>query len=151
LAFDVLFIPGHTHHHVALWLPQALAVFTGDTLFLGGCGRLFEGTSAQMWASLLLLAELPDATQVYCGHEYTMANAKFALSLAPDDPAFVLACEQAVEKRKAGRPTVPGTIAFEKAANPFLRLAETGFREKLYPGMDAVGAFASLRHLKDAF
>lgn len=151
LVIDVLFIPGHTQHHVALWLSEHGAVFTGDTLFLRGCGRLFEGTAEQMWESLRLLASLPDSTRVYCGHEYTEANAKFAAHLTPDD-AFVVADYKVIqEKRRRGEKTIPGTIAQEKALNPFLRLADTEYRNRLFPNQDAVQAFAALRKRKDDF
>jgi hydroxyacylglutathione hydrolase len=151
LSFDVLFIPGHTLHHVALWLPEEQAVFTGDALFLMGCGRLFEGTAAQMLESLLLLAKLPDATRVYCGHEYTQNNAEFSLAVTPDDAVVKARVEQVLAARKKGAFTVPGTIAQEKATNPFIRVADSAFREKLYPGVDAVTAFARLRARKDTF
>ncbi len=151
LKFDIIFIPGHTRSHIALWLPEAPAVFTGDTLFLMGCGRLFEGTADQMWASLSLLRELPSETRVYCGHEYTQDNARFALSLAPSDMAMRRRFDEISRQRKAGEFTVPGTIGEEKQTNPFFRLAEEEYREKLYPGASAVTAFAKLRQRKDEY
>lgn len=143
LKFDIIFIPGHTLNHIALWLPEAAAVFTGDTLFLMGCGRLFEGSAEQMWASLSLLRELPSETKVYCGHEYTRDNARFALSLDPGDAAL--------RQRHFDKVTVPGTIGEEKQNNPFLRLAEEEYRERLFPGADAATAFAKLRRRKDEY
>lgn len=151
LKCDVIFIPGHTRNHVALWFPDAPAVFTGDTLFLMGCGRLFEGTAEQMWASLSLLRELPSETRVYCGHEYTQDNVRFALSLAPGDMEMRRRFDAVTLQRKAGEITVPGTMGEEKLSNPFLRLADVDFREKLYSGADAVTAFAKLRRRKDEY
>lgn len=151
LDFNVLFIPGHTLHHVALWLRAESAVFTGDTLFLMGCGRLFEGTAAQMWESLSLLSELPPETKIFCGHEYTLANCAFALDVTPEDPIVQLRMKEVQEKRRKGETTMPGSIAEEKATNPFLRLADTDFRNGLYGNATASAAFARLRDRKDHF
>src|SRR5262249_52095612 len=117
----VILIPAHTSGHVAYHFPTERAVFTGDTLFAGGCGRLFEGDAAQMMASLGRLAQLPDDTRVYCGHEYTEKNLRFAVGLEPGNRALQEKLGAVVALRKAGRPTVPSTIAEEKATNPFLR------------------------------
>src|SRR6185503_19619993 len=121
LAGRVLLIPAHTSGHVAYHFPAERAVFTGDTLFAGGCGRLFEGDAAQMMRSLAKLAALPDETRVYCGHEYTEKNLRFAAELEPSNRPLSekLATVQAL--RRQGTPTVPSTIAEEKATNPFLR------------------------------
>ena len=153
----VLMIPAHTSGHVAYHFPDEAAVFTGDTLFAGGCGRLFEGDAAQMMASLGRLAALPGHTRVYCGHEYTEKNLRFAATLEPGNRALQekLAVVQAL--RAAGRPTVPTTIAEEKATNPFLR---TGSAElaasvrRLVPDLppgDPVRLFAAVRTLKDHY
>src|SRR5207245_7177744 len=118
---QAIMIPAHTSGHVAYHFPSVRAVFTGDTLFAAGCGRLFEGDAAQMMASLAKLAALPDDTRVYCGHEYTEKNLRLAAMLAPGNRTITahLAVVQAL--RRGGRPTVPSTIADEKATNPFLR------------------------------
>src|SRR6185503_210003 len=118
---QALFIPAHTRGHLAYWLSADKSVFTGDTLFAGGCGRLFEGDAAQMMSSLAKLARLPDDTRVYCGHEYTEKNLEFAAELEPSNRPLSekLATVQAL--RRQGTPTVPSTIAEEKATNPFLR------------------------------
>lgn len=125
--FSVLTLPGHTRDHLGYWCAEAETLFCGDTLFAGGCGRLFEGTPAQMHASLQRLAALPGATRVYCAHEYTVANLRFAKSLAPEDAAIGAALDAALATRAAGRPTVPSTIAQELGQNPFLRCDEPLF------------------------
>jgi hydroxyacylglutathione hydrolase len=119
--FEVIDTPGHTLGHSAWRAPGA--AFVGDTLFALGCGRLFEGTPEQMWDSLRRLADLPDDTVVWCAHEYTAANARFALSL-DDRPEMAARAEAVFEARRLGRPTVPTTIGDEKAFNPFLRAAD---------------------------
>ncbi|MCB2102549.1 MAG: hydroxyacylglutathione hydrolase [Rhodobacterales bacterium] len=145
-------VPGHTSGHIAYWFEDSDALFCGDTLFALGCGRLFEGTAGQMWASLSKLRALPDATRVYCAHEYTNANADFALSVEPDNATLVARADQVTALRQAGRPTVPSTLAEERATNPFLRadvpalLAAAGLR-----GQDPVAAFAEIRRRKDVF
>lgn len=115
-------IPGHTAGHIALYNAEML--FCGDTMFACGCGRLFEGTPAQMNASLAKLARLPGATQVYCGHEYTMANIKFAQAVEPGNQALAQRATREAEKRARGVPTLPSTIADELATNPFIRCSE---------------------------
>jgi hydroxyacylglutathione hydrolase len=153
----IIFIPAHTSGHVAYWFPEERAVFTGDTLFAGGCGRLFEGDAAQMMSSLGKLADLPDDTRVYCGHEYTENNLRFALTLEPHNQALVDKMTAVQGLRRAGRPTVPSTMADEKATNPFLRTdspeLESSVRAKV-PGLppgDKVALFAAVRGLKDRF
>ena len=121
LALSVLEVPGHTRGHIA-YAGDGL-VFCGDTLFACGCGRLFEGTPAQMVASLAKLAALPPATRVYCAHEYTMSNIRFALAVEPGNAALFERGERDAAARAAGRPTLPCTIADELATNPFLRWA----------------------------
>ena len=142
--FDILDVGGHTLGHVALWSPDDRAAFVGDSLFALGCGRMFEGTPDQMWASLQRLAGLPADTVVYCAHEYTAANARFALSV-DDDPAVRARAEAVFATRERGEPTVPTTIGAEIAANPFLRAP------RLRPDLSPVEAFAALRAAKDGF
>ncbi len=144
--FWVMGVPGHTRSGVAFYCPSLSAVFTGDTLFLLGCGRLFEGTPGQMAESLRKLATLPGETRVYCGHEYTGKNAAFCLSLFPDDEPL-----RSRLSRNLPAVTVPGTIAEERASNPFLRVHDPQFRSRYFPGFTAEAAFASLREKKDAF
>ena len=153
----VILIPAHTSGHVAYWFPDQHAVFTGDTLFAGGCGRLFEGDAAQMMSSLGKLAGLPDDTRVYCGHEYTEKNLAFALTLEPGNAALRAKLAAVQEMRRAGKPTVPSTIADEKATNPFLRAdspelaASIRARVPDVPTGDRVALFAAVRSLKDRF
>jgi len=152
-----IMIPAHTSGHVAYHFPTERAVFTGDTLFAAGCGRLFEGDAAQMMSSLGRLAALPDDTRVFCGHEYTQKNLEFAVSLEPGNKAATKKLDDVRALRKAGKPTIPSTIAEEKATNPFLRtdspeLAAT-VRGKVpgIPSNDPVALFAAVRALKDRF
>ncbi len=147
--FQVLASGGHTLEHIAYYDPASKAAFVGDTLFALGCGRMFEGTPEQMWESLQRLAALPDDTTVYCAHEYTASNARFALSV--DDSAALKARAEAVfAARERGEWTVPTTIGLEKATNPFLRAPQ------LAAGVGAAGqpdhlAFAAVRSAKDNF
>jgi hydroxyacylglutathione hydrolase len=146
-------IPGHTLGAIAYFIDEdgQRAVFTGDTMFLAGCGRLFEGTPAQMHASLAALAALPADTRVYCGHEYTAANLRFAAHVEPSNKAVAQAASSAA--RDAGKPTVPGTIGRELETNPFLRASLPEIRRTLgvAPDADAVTAFAAARKAKDDF
>jgi hydroxyacylglutathione hydrolase len=157
LGARVIFIPAHTSGHVAYHFPAERAVFTGDTLFAAGCGRLFEGDAAQMMASLGRLAALPDDTRVYCGHEYTQKNLEFAVSLEPGNQAATKKLSDVRALRKAGKPTIPSTIAEEKATNPFLRTgsaelaATVRSRVPGIPANDPVALFAAVRALKDRF
>jgi hydroxyacylglutathione hydrolase len=147
-------IPGHTLGAVAYVIEGgAPAVFTGDTLFLAGCGRLFEGTPAQMHASLSTLAGLHPDTRVYCGHEYTAANLRFARHLEPSNADVERALADVAVEREAGRPSVPGTIGRERAVNPFLRVGSAEIRRALgiAAGADDVAAFAATRKAKDDF
>ncbi|MCW5889364.1 MAG: hydroxyacylglutathione hydrolase [bacterium] len=152
-----ILIPAHTSGHVAYYFAEAGAVFTGDTLFAGGCGRLFEGDAAQMMASLGKLAALPDATRVYCGHEYTLKNLQFAHELEPGNEALTRKLAAVETLRRDGKPTVPSTIAEEKATNPFLRVdspelsASARVRVPDLPAGDRVALFAAVRALKDRF
>ncbi len=143
---------GHTTGHVAYYVPKAGAVFTGDSLMALGCGRLFEGTAAQMWATLSRLAALPDDTLVCSGHEYTAANARFARTIEPDNAALAERARRTEQARAIGTPNVPSALAEEKATNPFLR---AGLDEvKRAVGMDGasdVEVFAHIRAAKDRF
>jgi len=153
----VILIPAHTSGHVAYHFPDARSVFTGDTLFAGGCGRLFEGDAAQMMASLGRLANLPDDTKVYCGHEYTQRNLEFAVSLEPGNRAATEKLARVRALRARQQPTVPTTIAEEKATNPFLRTgspelaASVRARKPDLAPNDPVALFAAVRALKDHF
>jgi hydroxyacylglutathione hydrolase len=153
-SFTVLDIPGHTRAHVAYYGLESL--FCGDTLFACGCGRVFEGTPEQMLASLSKLAALPDATKVYCGHEYTLANIKFARAVDPDNSVLAARAERAAKLRAAGRPTLPSTLGEERATNPFLRCAEPVVIESAnkYLGArvaDPARVFAAIREWKNRF
>jgi hydroxyacylglutathione hydrolase len=152
LTGHVIDVPGHTVGHIALHFPQAGAVFTADSLMALGCGRLFEGTAAQMWASLSRLAALPPDTLVCSGHEYTASNGRFALSIDPDNPALISRVRAVQAARDAHRPTVPSSLREELATNPFLRAADADLARRL--GMedaDPAAVFARIRSLKDAF
>ena len=153
-SFEVLAVPGHTVSHIAFSGHGVL--FCGDTLFSLGCGRLFEGTPAQMLASLERLATLPAATQVCCGHEYTLANAAFARVVDPDNPALRRRTEDATAMRQSGLPSLPSTLAEEVAANPFLRVDADAIRTSIAGRLgrqphDRVETFAELRLWKDGF
>lgn len=149
---EVITTPGHTLDMINFYLPDDKLVFTGDTLFAMGCGRLFEGDATMMWASLEKLMGLPDDTIVYCSHEYTAANAEFALSVDPDNADLVARAAQVKALRGAGKPTVPTNMALEMATNPFLRAADAGIQAQLGM-MDAGNAavFAEIRQRKDNF
>lgn len=120
-AGTVIAIGAHTAGHIAIHLPEAGAVFTGDTLFAMGCGRLFEGTPADMYAAMRKLEALPPETRVYCGHEYTVANGRYAVVAEPDNAEAKAALARAERLRAGGKPTLPTSIAAERATNPFLR------------------------------
>jgi hydroxyacylglutathione hydrolase len=147
----VLETPGHTRGHVSYWLPDGEALFCGDTLFALGCGRLLEGDAETMWRSLGKLAALPDATRVFCGHEYTQSNARFALGVDPEHQALTARAKEFEATRARGAPTVPTTIGAEKATNPFLRADDPALRRRL--GLEratAAQVFGELRRRKDA-
>jgi hydroxyacylglutathione hydrolase len=147
--FEVIESGGHTLGHVAYYDAADSVAFVGDTLFALGCGRLFEGQPDQMWASLQRLAALPDDTRVYCAHEYTASNARFALSV-DDDPALAARAAEIFAARERGEPTVPTTIGLEKATNPFLRAPRLADRVGATGRADHE-AFAAVRQAKDAF
>lgn len=118
---EILGVPGHTAGHIAFHLPAAAVIFTGDVLFAMGCGRLFEGTPEQMHANMQRLANLPGDTQVYCGHEYTLSNGRFARSVEPDNTDIAARLREVEAMRSRGEATVPTSIALERATNPFMR------------------------------
>jgi hydroxyacylglutathione hydrolase len=148
----IIATPGHTLGHITYHLPGERLAFAGDTLFAAGCGRVFEGTMEMMWRSLEKLANLPDDTVVYCGHEYTEANIRFALTIEPGNTALVERAAEVMALRAAGKATLPTTIAIEKATNPFLRVDEPAIRKRL--GMEnatPAEVFAEIRRRKDSF
>ncbi|QFU75972.1 hydroxyacylglutathione hydrolase [Halioglobus maricola] len=155
-SFEVLQVPGHTLDHIAYFGPAAAQLFCGDTLFAGGCGRLFEGTPAMMHGSLASLAALPAATRVYCAHEYTLANLAFARAVEPDNVALAERAIAAQATREAGEPTVPSTLAMELSTNPFLRCSEPGLLASMkaqgkLDGETPIEVFAAVRQWKDSF
>lgn len=162
LSLSVLDVPGHTLDHIALLLHEGgepdpqLHLFCGDTLFAGGCGRLFEGSASQMATSLARLAALPPSTLVYCAHEYTQANLRFAQAVEPDNPALTARMARVAALRAAGEPSLPSTIGEELATNPFLRCAIPEVRERAIQrgaaeNSDETAIFACLRQWKDNF
>jgi len=154
LELEVIDLPGHTAGHIG-YLGRGFAL-VGDTLFAGGCGRVFEGTMEQMFTSLSRLASLPPETELYCAHEYTIANLRFALDLEPENEMVRNRLEEAMAARSQGRPTVPSTLSEELATNPFLRCEDTALvaaasaraERNLRPGAEV---FAFVRHLKDGW
>lgn len=156
LVMSILDVPGHTSGHIAYVAPSQHWLFCGDTLFAGGCGRLFEGTPAQMVSSLAKLAALPEDTSVYCAHEYTLANLRFAQEIEPENQVLIARIQIEKAKRAAGQPTVPSTIGLEKSTNPFLRFRNPGIVKRLMAaerliGDDPIAAFAALRTWKNDY
>ncbi len=148
----VIETPGHTAGHVCYHLPEDRLLFVGDTLFALGCGRLFERGPAEMYASLSKLVALPLETTVYCGHEYTLSNARFALSVDPTNSALKERAEEIERLREAGRPTLPTTLSLEMSTNPFLRWHDPVLRRNLgMEGASDEAVFAELRKRKDVF
>ncbi len=148
----VIDVSGHTVGHIAIHFPASNAVFTADSLMALGCGRVFEGTMPQMWASLQKLMALPPETIVYSGHEYTQANAKFALTVDPSNAALISRAAAVDATRKAGQPTVPSTLADELATNPFLRATDPAIQTNLgLVGANPADVFAEIRTRKDCF
>jgi len=143
--------PGHTKGHISIYFPGGPALFAGDTLFALGCGRMFEGTPLEFWTSLAKLRDLPDDVSVYCGHEYTASNAKFAISVDPDNAALKAQVAEVGRKRAQGLPTVPSRLGDEKAANPFLRADDPDLAARMGAAGDPVAAFAEIRRRKDNF
>jgi len=147
---EILEIPAHTRGHIGFVIGDA--AFTGDTLFAMGCGRLFEGTPEMMWSSLSKLMRLPDATRIYCGHEYTLNNGRFALTLEPGNPALQARMREVEALRAKGAATIPSTMGLEKETNPFLRPHSAGLRKTLgLEGAGDVEVFAETRRRKDSF
>ena len=153
IAVTAIETPGHTAAPLCYHLPEADVAFTGDTLFALGCGRVFEGTMADMWGSLLKLRTLlPPVTRVYCGHEYTLSNARFAVSVDPDNAGLAARLAATEAARAAGRPTLPTDMASEAATNPFLRADDPAIAARLgLSGSPAAEVFAALRARKDTF
>lgn len=152
VAADVLFVPGHTTGHIAYHFAQDKALLCGDTLFSMGCGRLFEGTPNEMWSSLSKLMQLPDDTRIYCAHEYTAANGKFALTVDPNNPDLQSRMRDVLALRSKGQPTVPTTLALEKDTNPFLRPMSEDIQEAIgMTGAPIPAVFAEIRKRKDNF
>lgn len=148
----VIATPGHTSGHVVYHFSDDNLLFCGDTLFVMGCGRLFEGTAEQMWHSLQKLKALPASTQVYCAHEYTQANGRFALTVEPDNPELQQRMEVVNQLRAKHLPTVPSTIEQELATNPFFREDSLALRKNINKvGHTPVEVFAEVRRLKDRF
>lgn len=148
----VLEVPGHTQGHLAYWFEDDAALFCGDTLFAMGCGRLLGGSAEQMWNSLDRISQLPPTTRIYCAHEYTQANGRFALTIEPGNLALFARMERVNEARRQARPTVPSLLAEELATNPFLRPESAAIRRTL--GLEdaaAVQVFAETRRRKDGF
>ena len=149
---QVLDVSGHTIGHIAFYVPDAHAAFTADSLMALGCGRVFEGTMDQMWASLSKLAALPDNTLIYSGHEYTKANARFAVTIEPDNPDLLSRIEMINITRAKGAPTVPAALSLEKATNPFLRAGLSDVKSLLnMSGESDAAVFAEIRRRKDSF
>ena len=144
--------PGHTLGHIIYHFANDAAAFVGDTIFAMGCGRLFEGTPDQMWRSLSKIAAMPPETKLYCAHEYTQANAAFALSVDPQNEDLRERADDVERARAAGRPTVPTSVAIELKTNPFLRAEDAGLQAAIdMVGADAVPVFAETRRRKDNF
>jgi len=150
LTARVLETPGHTLDHISYVFDDDRAVFSADALFSVGCGRVFEGTYPMMWESLLKLRALSDDTRVYCGHEYTQSNVKFALGIEPDNAALKARAEEVTALRTAGKPTIPTTIGAEKKANTFLRADVASVAAALnMSGKNAADVFGELRERKN--
>jgi hydroxyacylglutathione hydrolase len=152
---EVLFVPGHTRGHIAYYLPpvppgQSGDLFSGDVIFSGGCGRLFEGTAAQAVASIERLRQLPDDTRVWCSHEYTLSNLRFAVTLEPENQALQDYFRTVKAMRSRDEATVPTSIGLEKRINPFLRWDVAAIQQRVKQH-DPTATFAELRRLKEAF
>jgi hydroxyacylglutathione hydrolase len=152
LSADVIETPGHTLGHIAYWFHADKLAFVGDTLFSIGCGRVIEGTPEQMWRSLVKLRDLPDDTEIYCGHEYTLANIKFARTIEPGNKALAAREAQAKQQVAQSEPTIPVTIGEEKLANPFLRADRAEIAAGIgMAGKPAAEVFAEIRARKNRF
>ena len=157
LRAEVLSTNGHTAGHISFYFPQIKALFCGDTLFSLGCGRLFEGTPSEMWESLKLIRALPDDTQVFCAHEYSESNAKFAIAIDKNNETLKARAAQIATLRKEGKPTIPALLGNEKLSNPFLRVDQADLRRALARAglaaedADAAAVFGMIRSAKDHF
>ena len=152
LSANVIETPGHTLGHISYWFHADKLAFVADTLFSIGCGRVIEGTPAQMWTSLKKLRDLPDDTEIYCGHEYTLSNIKFALTIEPDNRVLSAREAQAKRQVQAGEPTIPVTIGDEKLANPFLRADRPDVAAGIgMAGKPAAEVFTEIRARKNKF
>lgn len=149
---QVIDVPGHTIGHIALFMPAANALFSGDSLMALGCGRVFEGTMDQMWNSLSRLSALPGNPMIYSGHEYTASNGRFALTIEPENADLLARVDAVAAARAKDEPTVPADMETERATNPFLRAALSSVKEALdMSGEDDASVFAEIRRRKDAF
>ncbi len=149
---NIIATPGHTLGHIVYYFKDSHALFCGDTLFSMGCGRLFEGTAEQMWASIQQLKNLPKETNIYCAHEYTQANGKFALSLEPNNHQLILRIQQVNHLRSQNRPTIPSTMGQELTTNPFLREKSLEIQQSVnMVNQPAEKIFKKIRTLKDSF
>ena len=151
LNVHVIDVPGHTLGHIAYHIPEEKTAFVGDALFALGCGRVFEGDPEMMWTSLSRLKALPAETTIYCAHEYTQANARFALSVDPENAALVSYADEVSEKRERGDWTVPTVLSRELEANPFLRADDPALQAAMGHAGDPVATFAEIRARKDSF
>lgn len=148
----VIATPGHTAGHIAYYFASAGALFAGDTLFALGCGRLFEGTATEMWGAMRRLSALPDETKLFCGHEYTLSNARFAVAADPDNKALAARAAQVEAQRARGEFTVPSRLGDEKATNPFLRADRPELARAVnLPDGDPAAVFGALREWKNRF
>ena len=152
LSGSVIETPGHTNGHVTYWFHADKLAFVGDTLFSIGCGRVIEGTPGMMWRSLVKLRDLPNDTEIYCGHEYTAANIRFARTIEPDNPVLAAREAQVTQQIAQGEPTIPVTIGDEKLANPFLRADQPEVATGIgMAGKAAAQVFAEIRARKNKF
>lgn len=152
LEIQAFHVPGHTKSHVLYWLPSQSILFTGDTLFTGGCGKVFEGTFEEMLNSLKLIKTFPKETKIYCGHEYTLKNLKFALSLEENNPDLQARFQETKELREKNLPAVPSLLSLELLTNPFLRTDDPLLKKALsMENASEIEVFTKLRLMKDEF
>lgn len=152
LTYQVMDVPGHTSSHIAFFEQSKPALFCGDALFAGGCGRLFEGTAAQMHDSLQKIAKLPHNTLIFCGHEYTVKNLSFAASIEPENIVIKERLENMKKLRQEGKPTIPSNLGIEIETNPFLRVGDEALRKSLnMESADDVEVFAHIRTLRNNY
>lgn len=152
LSARVFDTPGHTAGHICYWFEQEKLLFSADTLFALGAGRAFERPASVLWESLLKLRKLPDDTTIYCGHEYTLSNGRFAVTVDPDNAALKARLAEVEKARAAGKPTVPSTMAEERTTNPFLRADDPAIAAAIgMPGADPAAVFTEIRERKNNF